>query len=373
MNKAGKTVIIVICVVLAMVIAIAAYDGFFLETKYDISRDEYDVEREYMSDIQFALIRAGISAASSHNMQPWKVRIEDGTSFTLLADMNKTLPVIDPDNKQLMMSQGTFISAVKVYALENGIDLRVEYQKPDYNSEFPEIASFFIMNDAGPDIDGVTSATAGNEDSAPVLGQNALNEIVNRELPEARTVFISGEELQTFQEYLRSGTANEARNIEANAELLDVFHFTKWEKNKFRYGLSLNTIAPVVRTFIEPLVGLTSTPQNFGKSSISAFERRLAVEEAYLVISLDSPEPTDYIKVGEALTMLGLETTGYIVKPAVQLIQPIDGMREIYEEMTERFNIDGEVVQIIGFTKASSGYHESIRHRVMDIVIVEQE
>ncbi|HPJ22705.1 MAG TPA: hypothetical protein PLH18_10180 [Clostridia bacterium] len=47
--------------------------------------------------------------------------------------------------------------------------------------------------------------------------------------------------------------------------------------------------------------------------------------------------------------------------------------RKPFSELTERFNISGEVIQIIGFTKVSSGYHESIRHRVMDIVIVEQE
>lgn len=373
MKEVGKIVIIIICVVLVLGVAIAVYDGFFLETKYDVSRDEYDVEKEFMSGTQFALIRAGIQAASSHNMQPWKVRIDSETSFTLLADMSKILPVIDPDNKQLMMSQGTFIGSVKAYADEHGIELKVEYLQPDINAEFPEIASFLIVNENYLQIDGVTSATKGVEGTANTLGYNDISELVKSVLPEAKIKFIAGKELEIFQEYLRRGTAKEAGNISANEELLDVFNFTKWEKNKFRYGLSLNTIAPVARTFIEPLVGLTSTPQNFGKSSISAFERRLAVEEGYLVISLDTPKPSDYVKVGEALTLLGLNSTGYIVKPAVQLIQPIDGMRQIYEEMVEQFNIDGEVVQIIGFTKIGGGYHESVRHRVMDIVTVEQE
>ncbi|MBN1623794.1 MAG: hypothetical protein JW903_05460, partial [Clostridia bacterium] len=161
MKKAGKVMIIVICVVLALGIAITAYDGFFLETKYDVSRDEYDDEKGFMSGTQFALIRAGIMAASSHNMQPWKVRIDSESSFTLLADMSKILPVIDPDNKQLMMSQGTFIGAVKSYAKEQGIDLRVEYIMQDTDNDSPEIASFFILNENDVQIDGVTSATKG--------------------------------------------------------------------------------------------------------------------------------------------------------------------------------------------------------------------
>ncbi|WP_330696173.1 hypothetical protein, partial [Anaerotignum sp.] len=101
--------IICLSAVAIIILVMASWDGAFMKTKYNIAEDRYDIEKNIMSEGEFQLIRGGIASSSSHNMQPWKIKILDENTFLLYGDMDKTLPVIDPDNKQLLMSLGTFI------------------------------------------------------------------------------------------------------------------------------------------------------------------------------------------------------------------------------------------------------------------------
>ncbi len=369
MNGRRKMLISVMCGFVILMIGMLIWDGDLMKARYDISKEKYDDEKEVMSEIQFQLIRAGIQAGSSHNMQPWKIRIHDKRSFSLYADMEKTLPVIDPEHKQLLMSQGTFIGSVKKAAKESGVELQVTYHTLNMSEDFPSIATFTILKDEKTKIDAVTSATERALSNEAAFDIEKTTELISNILPYYEVIWVEGEDSERFQDYLRKGTSIEAENQQAMEELLHIFRFTKWEKNKYRYGLSLNTMAPPARTFIEPIIGAASGWKSFGRSSITAFEQRMEKEKIYLVIALEGPKPLDYIQVGEAISFLSLDVEGYSPRPAVQLLEPLDGMKEVYNDMREKFGIKGEVLQIIGFTKKTGSYHESIRHQVSDLIM----
>ncbi|KAF5076764.1 hypothetical protein DSECCO2_156980 [anaerobic digester metagenome] len=370
MSRRRSMIITIILSVIAIVIlGMASWDGTFLRTKYNIAEDKYDIEKNIMSEGEFQLIRGGIASSSSHNMQPWKIKIVDENTFSLYADMDKRLPVIDPDNQQLLMSLGTFIGSVKETAKKEGLDLDVQYTPIDTSKKLNLIATFQIIGEDKNQIDAITSATQGVKKKTPKLEKKELFDLVETPLKGYQMVWVEGDQKSLFQEYLLKGTIIEADNQKAMEELLQIFRFTKWKKNHYRYGLSLNTMSPALRMFVEPLVGASRKWNSFGKNSITAFEQRLKNEKAYMIISLENPTPSDYIRVGEALSLLGLQTDGYTIKPAVQLIEPLEGMSEIYNEMKETFGIQGEVMIILGFTERGAGYHESVRHQVMDIII----
>lgn len=50
-------------------------------------------------------------------------------------------------------------------------------------------------------------------------------------------------------------------------------------------------------------------------------------------------------------------------------MEPLEGMQELYNDLREEYGIQGEILQIIGFTRKGSGYHESVRHQVLDLII----
>lgn len=362
-------ILIILGVVAIIILGMACWDGAFMGTRYNIQKDVYDEEKKVMSKAEFELIRGGIASASSHNMQPWKIKIVDQKTFSLYADMEKNLPVIDPKNIQMLMSEGTFIGSVKEEAKKLGLALDVQYAPIDLNKELKLIATFHILGEGENEVDAVSSATRGVDVDVPMLNQEKILELTDNSLPGFQTLWIEEEQKSLFQTYLQKGTMIEASNQKAMEELLKVFRFTKWEKNQYRYGLSLNTITPPLRMFIEPIVGATATWESFGKNSITAFEQRMKNEAGYLVISCENPKFSDYIRMGEALSQMSLSIDGFTMRPAVQLIEPLEGMTEVYDEMKEVFDIQGEVVQVIGFTKRENGYHDSVRHQVMDIII----
>ncbi|OPL09892.1 MAG: hypothetical protein AVO34_12730 [Firmicutes bacterium ML8_F2] len=369
MNKIKKVALGLVITIALILVGVIIWDGAFLSTRYDISKDYYDDEKELMTETQFKLIRAGIQAASSHNMQPWKVKIQDQKTFQLYADMKKTLPVIDPDNAQHLMSQGTFIGSVKEAAQALGVKLNVTYSEVELSEEVPLIATFTIVEDTTSSIDAISSATKGIIGEVSSFDFEEAMMLIDEVSSDFNTVWIKEDQKAQLQEYLRKGTLIESNNQAAVEELLEIFRFSKWEKNKYRYGLSLNTMQPIIRTFIEPVIGFTANWESFGDSSIGVFEQRLEDESIYLVISKETPAPIDYIQVGEVTTRLGLGINGYMARPAVQLLQPLEGMTEVKDQMKNDFRVNGTPMLILGFTKTTDSYHESLRHNVMDIII----
>lgn len=70
------------------------------------------------------LIEAAITAPSSHNTQPWLFQIWNH-GIALLADRTRALPVNDPEDRELTISCGAALFALRVAAGEVGLALRI--------------------------------------------------------------------------------------------------------------------------------------------------------------------------------------------------------------------------------------------------------
>lgn len=357
---------ILVGIVLLFILA----NGTFLPSKYTTKKDSYDPTIHNMTVAQFQLIQAGIGASSSHNMQPWKISITDKQNFTLHADMTKDLTIIDGDKKQMLISQGTFIERVKQAADAAGINASIDYANIDWTDPWPVIANFEINSNKAIPADQITGATYQNEPSANSNIETVLKaEFASNNLD---YLYLAGEDLPKIQSMLRKGNQIESENQEAMEELLSIFRFSKWEKNSYRHGLSLNTASPVVQTFINPILKFTTSWKSFGESSIPVFEKRLENEIGYLLLIKDNPTDQDLIAAGETLARLSGEIDGYILRPAVQVLEDIDGMETVGKEFQDTYGTRGEVIFIIGFTPQSDGYYESVRHQVSDLILPAQ-
>lgn len=66
------------------------------------------------------LVRYATLAPSSHNTQCWKFRIAD-TSISILPDVSRRCPVVDPDDHHLFVSLGCSVENVIQAALAHGL------------------------------------------------------------------------------------------------------------------------------------------------------------------------------------------------------------------------------------------------------------
>lgn len=71
------------------------------------------------------LVGYAVLAPSGHNTQPWRFRIR-ADALELWADRSRGLPVVDPDDRALIISCGAATFHLRVAAQAHGVSLRVE-------------------------------------------------------------------------------------------------------------------------------------------------------------------------------------------------------------------------------------------------------
>jgi len=87
------------------------------------ARDEFPLTGTRRSRFVAAL-RHAVLAPSSHTSQPWIFRLE-GESLELLADRSRALPVVDPEDRELIISCGVVLRFLRVALNHFGQGARV--------------------------------------------------------------------------------------------------------------------------------------------------------------------------------------------------------------------------------------------------------
>ena len=365
-----KKIMIFLIIIVTVIFLFILLDGSFLPQKYSgkwsaegIDESEYDISK---------IINYAIGAPSSHNMQPWLVKIVDGSNIELYVDMSKQLPVVDKENNQLLMSQGTFIEKFSQGAEEFGYKVNVEYSDVQELGSRPLMAAISIEKISSIDIDTISSGTITSDDRKAECNFDKLLIDIMSEYDGFSYQYINAEaDIKKIQGLLLQGTIAEARDSEATQELLDVFRWTEWQKNQWRYGLSLNTIPGILKPFVQPIMKISSKNiEAFGESSIKMFEDRLEKEIGYILIKKDEPENIDYIFAGEIYQKLSSDAVGYALRPAMQVLEEFEAMDDINAEFAQKYEADGEVLIIIGIQpNDGTSTASNPRHTLQDIII----
>lgn len=366
MKKMIKGLKVVLMLIIVSFVLLSIMNGTFLKKDYLIENDQYNDTLHKMTPNQFYLIKSGISAASSHNMQPWKITIENNDTFTLNVDMNKRLPVIDQSNNQLLISQGTFIENVKYAAKQSDIELNVDYLSINLSEERPSIATFTITNSIDSDLDVITQSTYIPSTHKIVDLEKIIDEIESQ-YP-LSIELITDSRMNKLKDLLRLANKIESENEDAMNELLEIFRFSRWDMNQYKYGLSLNTIHPMIGFFINPLLDVFNDWRQFGQSSITVFEERLGNEFGYILVKTQNPSQSDYVQTGELLSKLTHQLNGYRIQPAYQILEDLPGMDKLRYQLMDEFSQDEEIIMIIGLSNLDNKNYFSLRHKVEDIV-----
>ncbi len=87
---------------------------------WNVTEDEFPKKGASPEKISF-ILKYAILAPSGHNTQPWLFRIVGDSTIELYADRTRALPVVDPDDREMIISCGAALGHLRLAANHFGL------------------------------------------------------------------------------------------------------------------------------------------------------------------------------------------------------------------------------------------------------------
>lgn len=273
--------------------------------------------------LEFALGYA-VLAPSGHNTQPWRFRLHDG-ALDLLADRSRRLPVVDPDDRALVISCGAALGLLRVALRHFG--------------ETPEVSA--LPDPAEPDL--LARVTLGAPAPATPRDHRHFAAIPHRHtargahaaapLPEGLAASLHAIAVEEGVELALIEAPDARERIAALVEEGDRAQFADpafraeladWVRMRglgAREGMSaVNFGAP---DLFSPFASLAIRFLDMGAAQGAKDHALAAAAPALMLLWTERDDPAAWLATGQALGLLLLEATAAEVRAAF-LNQPIE-------------------------------------------------
>jgi hypothetical protein len=260
------------------------------------------VEELSSADRWWLLLHYAVMAASGHNAQPWRFRIH-GDTAELLADRSRSLPVVDPQDRELAIGCGAALLNLRIAIHHFGFTERVtllpDAADPDLLSRVElvgqrpaEIAEQKLFEAIParrtnrlpfePEPVG-TEATAAFEAAAAEEGAWLVPLLADSDRKRVAALIADGDRIQAADPALRREMAAWVRGNESQSR-------DGLRGYSFGHGRFESLIAPLYIRYA-----------NWGESQAES-DRELASRAPLLaVLGSDFDSPLDWLRTGQAL------------------------------------------------------------------------
>jgi len=281
-----------------------------------------------MSTPMRELIRYATLAASGHNTQPWKFALK-ADAIEIHPDYTRSLPVVDPNHRELWSSLGCALENLLVAARATGYAAEVTY--PDaaeyihirLTADTPQPSRLFDAiehrQNTRSAYDGQPIQVADLDDvqALPLEPGVVLRYVLN---PTA---------LETVLDYVNQGNLHQYADQAFLTELIDWLRFNKKEAMRSLDGLFARTSGnPEVPRWLGRLFMAGTKPQQ----QADADAKKLRSSPGAVVIASAADDKAAWVRTGQVYERLALKLTALNIKSAF-LNQPIEvaGLRAQFQ------------------------------------------
>jgi hypothetical protein len=283
------------------------------------------LEADYIDILYLASL-----APSGHNAQPWTVKLMNDHHWMIGTDSNRWLPVIDPENREALISIGAFLENLVVAANAKGY--HVEYQIIAKNSKDKDIVEINLYKVGLPDTSDVK-----NIELRRTLRNNLLTDDLSRE----DIAFMIGKNKDDFhyfprntkeEQYLSEGTilANKLQTYQDSAqeELAKWVRWSNKDIRQFGNGLTTETmeIEGVARWYVKNFYSKQSVlEQSFREATIKKITEQVTNGSGWLLLTSMDSSVLELIDIGRKLQRmwLGIRERQIAIHPMNQLIEDV--------------------------------------------------
>ncbi|HBC92535.1 MAG TPA: hypothetical protein DCZ10_06415 [Pelotomaculum sp.] len=364
--------------------------GIFEAPKY-LEPWQKDYAQKF-DDPRIRLTAHGMLSANGHNMQPWKIRLDrdEPMVFYLYADSDRFTNEVDPLARQMMITQGAFLEYVNIAGDELGYQTAVElFPEGGYNEQkLPEsmktklVAKIMLTKDrpqSSPLYDFMflpDTNRAAYQSTKLTAEQIHQLETINADINMSIKIFQDEENVAKLGSYAMQGAAIEADVKRVMRESETIFRANEYQKNKYRYGFSVEGqgTSGIMRHLIQGLVTLFPS-MNSGKAASDRFiqstRTSVANTPAYAMIITGDNSRTSQVKSGMLYSRLTLTAhrLGFVVQPLSQVLEEYPEMEEPYSSIHRDYAAGGGTIQmLVRLGKPTQEVPPSMRRDVMDLL-----
>jgi hypothetical protein len=265
------------------------------------------------------LVRYATLAASGHNAQPWKFAIQ-ADAIEIHPDYTRSLPVVDPNHRELWISLGCALENLLVTARATGYGAEVTY--PDA-AEYIHIRLTADTPQHSPLFDAIElrQNTRSEYDGQPIPRED-LDEVQALPLEPGVVLryLLNRTELETALDYVNQGNLRQYADQAFLAELIDWLRFNKKEAMTSLDGLfSRSSGNPEVPRWLGRMFVAGMKPQQ----QADADARKLRSSPGAVVIASEADDKAAWVRTGQVYERLALKMTSLNIKSAF-LNQPIE-------------------------------------------------
>ena len=314
------------------------------------------------SDVRRWVLSYAILAPHSHNLQSWRVDLRRPDEITLYCDLNRLLPQTDPQSRQIMMSQGTFLELLDLAARRRGLRADIElFPQGEFAADKPDArptAHIRLTPDAAiqpdPLFEQILLRRTNREAYAPREPAAAALRAIGDSVPaDVRTGFVGAAQPEALQRH--RAIAMEAWRIELVTprtilESYQVLRVGPREIAQHRDGLAINT--PAVRALAA--LGLFDRskapgPQDMATTGqIKDFNAKITATPAFFWMVTEGNGRRTQVNAGRAYVRAQLAATahGLSMQPVSQALQeypeqaqPYAAIHELLQAPPPRFTV----------------------------------
>lgn len=313
------------------------------------------------------LIRHATLAASSHNTQPWRFRIQPD-SITILPDFSRRCPAVDPDDSHLFKSLGCaaenlvhaaaaqgFLADVRFDPSEDGV---IVLLNRDTSARATDLYRAITKRQC------VKTAYDGTVLVAPEL---EMLETAGKGQNVRIIMLLSEAQKDAVIDYVTRGNFTQLTDRAFRDELVSWIRFNPGEAIRAGDGLSGRTSGqPALPTWLaKRIIGLVLTPK--GQAETDAKNIRSSAGVAVFVSTRD--DKASWVEAGRSYQRFALQATVFNVRTAF-INQPIE-VRSLRPQLESWLSLDGEHALLMARFGHGPTAPFSLRRPIDDVVIVD--
>ena len=264
--------------------------------------------------LQRELVRYATLAANSHNTQPWRFRLEIDR-ITVLPDLTRRCPVVDPDDHHLFVSLGCAVENLVLAAEAYGLRAHVAFDEAQADAIHvdlePASASRSALFQAIPE----RQSTRTEYDGKPVPSSDlALLETAVRDHSTTLEIFTVKGDLDRITDYVVAGNAVQLGDRAFTRELKTWLRFSKSSAVKSRDGLFAGAFgSPTLPNWLGKLafdLVVKSDSEN------DKYRAQIASSAGVAAFISEKDDKASWVEVGRAFQRFALQATVLGIKHA---------------------------------------------------------